>query len=284
MAAAPAGMAPAAGNSVESGTAAAKNRLSVEAMLDSNLLRSLPFLSLLGEREMTFALPRLRRRTAPPRTRIIRAGATSDGLYILLSGSVKVYFEDHHGHEIIVEELFAPEIFGEGGVLNAQPGGEIVESQVKTELVHVPRSIASECLERNPAAALFLSRVLTRRLANAHRKIASFAFDDVHARVATLLLERSREESGIRIVDASTNYISAVVGASREMVGRVMKNLKDQGVIRREKRRIIVADSALLAACANGERPAREHRNVTSGALSGSPSKPTRTPHAAPVR
>ena len=85
---------------------------------------------------------------------------------------------------------------------------------------------------------------LVQRLREADRKIESLALMDVYGRVAKLLLEYSQLENGVRVVrrKLTKQDMAKMIGASREMVSRVMKDLEGSGYIRVEDGRILLND------------------------------------------
>jgi CRP-like cAMP-binding protein len=217
--------------------------------VSGSALKELPFFSALSDAELATASPLVKFRTYPRRALIISAGSRIEGLYVIVSGRVKVLREDERGRQIIVEEFAQHDVFGEIGLLQEELSSAVVEAQIACELICVPRKFALECIERNPAAAMFILGVLSRRLSHAHDKIAGLALTTVHTRVANVLLQRGRDESGQWLVEVGSESIAAMVGASREMVSRVVRNLIDRGIARRQKRKIVVLDRALLAQC-----------------------------------
>jgi CRP-like cAMP-binding protein len=110
-------------------------------------------------------------------------------------------------------------------------------------------------LQRNPAAAMFMMRVLADRLAAAERQIATFALVDVYGRVARLLLEYARSRDGEWVVELRSTVIAAMVGASREMVSRVLREMIEHGLLRRSKRKLIVLDHASLGQPGKSDEP-----------------------------
>jgi CRP/FNR family transcriptional regulator, cyclic AMP receptor protein len=221
-------------------------------------LKELAFFSSLPEKEISAALPFVQIRTYPARSIIIRAGGPVDGLFVLVSGQVKVLLEDDRGRQIIVEQLCENDLFGEVGVLQGCPSTEIVQSQTACDLLYIPRKVVMDAISRNTAAATFVLHVLTQRLLHARLQISTLALDDVHTRVVNVLLQHGHEQNGEWFVDVGSESISAMVGASREMVSRVTRSLIERGLARRHKRRIVVLDRASLA------HSARRRERITS--------------------
>lgn len=209
-------------------------------------LRTSPLFSLLTDDERRCIEPAMQVRTCPPRTPILQSGDLADGIYLLLSGTVCVSLDDGQGHTLLLEQLSSGELFGETCLLQNAPSLTTFEAQQRCELIFVPRKALLDCLETNAPAAIFLARTLGERLEKAQRRIASFAFDDVYTRVARILLTQGRDEAGAWYVEPGAERIASMVGASREMISRVMKDLVGRGLVRRQKRKLIVPDRARL--------------------------------------
>jgi len=214
---------------------------------DASLLKSLPLFSTLNEHEFAAMLPAMQQRTYTPRTCILRAGESGEGLYVVLSGRVRVLLDDGEGHEIIVSVFGPNEFFGEIELMDGGPRLANFDCIQPTEVLHIPRKIVVEWLERDPAASMLLLRTVTRRLADAHQKIGNLALVNVYGRVARVLLEEGHEgATGEWHVEPGAEQIAAMVGASREMVSRVVKDMITRGLVRRHKRKLIVIDRQLL--------------------------------------
>ena len=210
-------------------------------------LKSVPLFSTLDHAETSAMLPLMQHRAYRPRACILRAGEAADGLYVILAGHVRVLVDDGEGHQAILAVLGPNEFFGEVGLLDAGPRFTNVHAQQACEILYVPRNVLFEWLERDRTAALSMLRAVTARLADAQRKIASLALMDVYGRVARLLLDNSHDMNGEWLVQAGSEQIAAMVGASREMVSRVVKDMIARGVVRRHKRKLIVLDRTSLA-------------------------------------
>ncbi len=205
-------------------------------------IRNLPLFSLLTHEQLAEVLPMLRHRSYGPRAYILCPGAPAEGLYFVLSGSVHVMHEDGDAREVIIAAFGPNDFFGEGGLFESAPRLESVQAQEDAEVLFVPKAVLLPLLVRNSTAAMFMMRALANRLAAAQRQIASFALVDVDGRVARVLLDHDRVIDGECIVQLRSTIIAAMVGASREMVSRVLRNMIAHGVVRRYKRKLIVLD------------------------------------------
>lgn len=175
---------------------------------------------------------------------VVMAGDRTDFVYLVLSGSLKVLVSDEEGREVILSMLGAGELFGEMGVLDENPRSATVVAAVPSELIVISKTDFKRCLQENFDVALYIMRNLVQRLRTADRKIESLALLDVYGRVARLLLEMAENVGGQMVVTRkiSKQDIAKMIGASREMVSRVMKDLQLQGLIEEGKGKILLRE------------------------------------------
>ena len=211
------------------------------------LLRTLPFFSGLADSDVDAVLPHVQHRAYPARARILRAGENTDGLYVVLSGRVAVLHEDADGRQFIARVIGTGEFFGELGLIEREPCLASVQAQEPCEILFLSRSRVLEFIEHSAGAALALLRTVVKRLHDAHGKMQGLALTTVYQRVARVLLETSRMIDGERRVDVGAERIAAMVGASREMVSRVISEMIRRHAVRRHRRKLIVVDDGALA-------------------------------------
>ena len=173
---------------------------------------------------------------------IVYAGAETDALYIIVSGSAKVQNRDQDGREVILSVLEAGECFGEMGLIDGAARSADVVANETCELLVIPKADFMRALSESTDLCLNIMKSLVLRLREANQKIEGLALMDVYGRVAKLLLEYSEKEDDIRVVRRKLTKMdmSKMVGASREMVSRVMKDLEQRGFIRVEKGYIVI--------------------------------------------
>jgi CRP/FNR family cyclic AMP-dependent transcriptional regulator len=225
------------------------------------MLRTLPLFSLIPEDQFAALLPSIQRRDYLARALILRAGERPDGLYVILAGKVKVLVDDGEGREFVVSVLGRNEFFGELGLIDGEPAHVTVESLQACEMVYVPRKRFVECLERSGGAAMLVLRTVLTRLRDAHGKIEALALMTVYGRVARVLLDLGHEENRYWRVELGTEQIAAMVGASREMVSRVLKDMIATGMVERDKRQLIVDRAAIAEQKAVIRARPRDPRN-----------------------
>ena len=218
------------------------------------ILKTVPLFSSLSDEQLHVLRPCLQQRSYPRNSLIVRVGEEVDALYIILSGRVKVQISDEQGHEVILAIMGPNEYFGEMGLFDDQPRSASVETLEACEMLRFSKSGFMACLKDNLELAMIIIRNLVKRLREADRKIESLALIDVYGRVARLLLDHAQEIDGIWIVKQAPpkQEMARMIGASREMVSRVVKDLQQRGYIRAEKRKIFLLDKISMAKRASG--------------------------------
>ncbi|UTA48618.1 cAMP-activated global transcriptional regulator CRP [Simiduia sp. 21SJ11W-1] len=178
------------------------------------------------------------RRRYPAKTTIIYAGDKSDSLYYIVKGSVTVLIEDDDGHEMIVAYLNDGDFFGEMGLFESDDESRSAWVRAKTEceVAEISYSKFQELSESHPEFLFALGTQMAKRLRNTTRKVGDLAFLDVTGRVARTLLDLCKEPDAMTHPDGmqikiTRQEIGRIVGCSREMVGRVLKTLEEQGLV-----------------------------------------------------
>lgn len=197
------------------------------------VLRNVPLFAGLDEVELDKLSKVAGRKRVDRGSFVVRAGDSTDSLYILLSGRAKVTNSDEEGREIILAWLGPGEFFGEMGLIDSSPRSASVIAVESCELLNISRDAFHRCMQDNFQVAQKLMQILVRRLREADRNIESLALLDVYGRVARLLLDLSVEEDGKRVVKKKMTKqdMARMIGASREMVSKVMRDLELSGYI-----------------------------------------------------
>jgi CRP/FNR family cyclic AMP-dependent transcriptional regulator len=174
-------------------------------------------------------------------TILVQEGDRSDQVYVVLDGRLKVYLADSEGKEIIVDVLGPGQYFGEMA-LEGDPRSASVMTLEPSRLSVVERDRFKDFLTGNPDAAYALIVTLIRRARNLTRAVGDLALLDVYGRVARLLLDSAREENGQLVVGErmSQQEIGKRVGASREMVWRILDDLRQGNYIAMQDGRIVI--------------------------------------------
>ncbi len=191
------------------------------------------------------------RRRYPPKTDIVHPGDPADILFYLVEGSVTIIIEDDEGKEIILTYLNKGEFIGEMGLFTQQPSRSVlVRTRTECMLAEISYSRLEQLFENElkpyTKDILFaLGAQLTQRLLHTSRKVGHLAFLDVTGRIAGTLLELCKQPDAMTHPDGmqiriTRQEIGRIVGCSREMAGRVLKNLEEQGLIHVKGKTIVV--------------------------------------------
>ncbi len=182
-------------------------------------------------------LDQCHRRKYPARSTIIYAGDSSDTLYFIISGSVSVVIEDDEGREMVVAYLNAGDFFGEMGLFEDKPSRSAwIKAKTPCEVAEISYQKFKELAKQDAGLIFALSAQLSGRLRATTRKVGDLAFLDVTGRVARCLLDLCKQPDAMTHPDGmqikiTRQEIGRIVGCSREMVGRVLKSLEEQGLI-----------------------------------------------------
>ena len=175
---------------------------------------------------------------------VVTEGDRSDSLYIILSGRVKFYVSDEQGKDIVLSEAGPGEYFGEIS-LDEGPRSASVMTLEPTRFSIVPQQDFRDFLAKSPEFAFNLIGKLIRRVRALTDNVKSLALMDVYGRVARMLLELAAERDGVlAIEDKPTQQdLANRVGASREMISKILKDLEAGGYIKIDSKRIVIAKS-----------------------------------------
>jgi len=196
-------------------------------------LRMLPMFESLTDDQLKPIASAATLRAVPRNGEVLHAGDHTDNIYLILTGSLEVLVSDEEGREVILSMLGPGEFFGEMGAIDDHPRSATVQAVESSELVVITKADFRRCLADNFDVSLYIMRSLVKRLRTADRSIESLALMDVYGRVARLLLEKAEIQNGRKVVTRkiSRQDIGKMIGASREMVSRVMKELQEKGLI-----------------------------------------------------
>ena len=205
------------------------------------MIENIPLFSGLPEEDLALIEQHGSIKTIRKNTIVINQDDETDSLYVILSGSVKVFISGEDGREAVLNHQGPGEYFGEMALIDRQPRVATVETLEPSRFMIISRNDFMQCLSRNPRIALNLIEPMTRRIRSLAKNVSSLALLDVYGRVARVLLDQAVEEEGQLMTGKLTQQeIADMVGASRAMVSRIMKDLKTGGYISIDRKRIII--------------------------------------------
>ena len=205
-------------------------------------LKSIPLFEGLPEAELRALAERTVTRSYPKQAIIVTEGDESDSLYLILSGRVKVYLADEHGKELILAIKGAGQYFGEM-VLDEQPRSASVITLEPAQFAVLSRADFRAFLLRHAEVSLQVIQNLIRVARGLNQNLRNLAMLDVYGRVARILLQLAvdRGDGKLEIPEKLTQKdIAARVGASREMINRILRDLTTGGYVSMQDGRIII--------------------------------------------
>ncbi len=204
-------------------------------------LKSIPLFEGVADAELRALAGRTATRSYPKQAIIVSEGDESDSLYLILSGRVKIYLADEHGKELILAIKGPGQYFGEM-VLDEQPRSASVMTLEPAQFAILSRADFRAFLLQHATVALQLIQNLIRVARGLNQNVRNLAMLDVYGRVARILLELAVERDGKLVIPERLTQkdIAARVGASREMINRILRDLTAGGYVSVEAGRITI--------------------------------------------
>jgi CRP/FNR family transcriptional regulator, cyclic AMP receptor protein len=204
-------------------------------------LKGIPLFQGVQESDLRALAERAVARSYPKQAIIVNEGDESDSLYLILSGRVKIYLSDETGKELILAIKGPGQYFGEM-VLDEQPRSASVMTLEPAQFAVLSRADFRSFLLRHAEVALQLVQNLIRVARGLNQNVRSLAMLDVYGRVARILLELAVERDGKMVIPdrLTQKEIAARVGASREMINRILRDLTTGGYVTIEDGRITI--------------------------------------------
>jgi CRP/FNR family transcriptional regulator, cyclic AMP receptor protein len=211
------------------------------------------------EQSVTKFLTHCHRRQFPAKAAIIRQGDPAGELYFIISGSVTVLLEDDKGHEIVLAYLNPGDFFGEIGLFNEDANRTaLVRARAVSEIAQISYKKLRGLTELYPDLIIAMTSQIARRLRNTNRKLGDLAFMDVYGRVARTLLDLCDQPDAMTHphgmqVRVTRQELARLVGCSREMVGKVLKDMEEQKHVSISGKNIVVLGVTPQASRRQGE-------------------------------
>lgn len=174
-------------------------------------------------------------------TIIVSEGDETDSLYVILSGRVKVFVADESGKEVVLGTQGPGEYFGEM-VLDGGPRSASTMTLEPSRFLIIPKHKVRDFLRSQPDFCIRLIEKLIHRSRTLTASVKNLALMDVYGRVARLLLELAEADRGKLVIREKLTQqdIASRVGASREMVSKILKDLATGGYLSISQKRITI--------------------------------------------
>jgi len=189
------------------------------------------------------------RKTYPAKKKIIHEGDNPQSLYYIIKGSVSVQTENEEGAEIILAYLNSGDFFGEAGLFKEDiDRSAMIVAKSNCEIAEISYVQFRSLVKEDPEILFILSGQVFDRLIKTSQKVRDLIFLDVSGRIARTLLELSQQPDAMTHPDGmqikiTRQDIAKIVGCSREMAGRVLKELEADGLISAHGKTIVVIGS-----------------------------------------
>lgn len=167
----------------------------------------------------------------PKNSVIVTEGDTHSNFYIVVSGNLKVFADGDDGRQVVFSWLEAGDYFGELALIDGAPRSASVMTLAATTLQVISQQDFQQFLTGDYAAALAMMKAMARRIRILTGSVRDFALLDVYGRVANLLQQRADSAGEHAELKLTHQEIADRVGASREMVSRIMRELAVGGYI-----------------------------------------------------
>jgi len=211
-----------------------------------SIVREIPTLNPSLEHLLKFA----HRKSYNAKEIIIHEGDASSSLYYIIEGSVSVLAESENGEEIILAQLNQGDFFGEAGLFEFEKDDDVkrtarVIARSSAVIAEISYAQFKQIVSEDPAVMFLLTGQIFNRLKKTSQKVRDLIFLDVKGRIAHCLLELSSEPDAMTHPDGmqikvTRQDIAKMVGCSREMAGRVLKELEDEDLINAHGKTVVV--------------------------------------------
>lgn len=181
-------------------------------------------------------------RTYAKNTILVSEGDPSETFYLIQKGQVKVFISDDKGKEVLLNLQGPGEYFGEIAIIDKAPRSASVMTNETCQIAMVTKQGFERCLAEHPELAMGLARNLVKYVRSLTEQVKGMALLDVYGRIAQTLTNLGKEQNGQLVIEQRLTHqdIANMVGASREMVSRILKDLNTGGYIRIEDKQIII--------------------------------------------
>ncbi len=180
-------------------------------------------------------------RQFPKNSIVVTQGDETDSLYVIIEGKVDVFLQNDKGKEIIINTLCECDSFGELAPLGGIPRQASIITTEHSMLVVISRQVFMDTLLTKPAISMRIINRLIVLIQDLTEEVSSLALEDVYNRVVRVLYKHAEEIGDKLVTEKLTQQdIALRVGATREMVHRILKELKTGGYISIEGKHITI--------------------------------------------
>nr|WP_086133018.1 Crp/Fnr family transcriptional regulator [Methylocaldum sp. RMAD-M] len=205
-------------------------------------LKSVPYFSEVPDTALAELASCAAIKSYPKNSIIIREGEEGGALFIILSGKVQAYLSSANGRMVILSTQGAGSFFGELSLLDGEPRSASITALEPTVCSLIPRLALKTWLKSHPDAASSIIRSLTQRIRSLTENVRGLALSDVYGRLVKTLYDMAVENENEWIIREKPTHqdLANIIGCSREMVSRIMKDLERGGYLSVERKFILI--------------------------------------------
>lgn len=221
----------------------------------TDVLARLPLFRNLSERALEAVARRTVMRNVPKGTLLFRTGEPSRGLFVVLSGAIRIYRSNYEGREQVLHVQRPGQSVAEVPLFDGGPYPASARAEEDTRVLYLPRDEFEYLYQNNPEIADAVIRELGRRLRKMARLVEKISLRDVPARVAMTLLEYAERDGpprdGLEFeLPRTQEDLASELATTRESVARAISRLRKEGAIEQKGPKVRIVDLARLEATA----------------------------------
>jgi len=213
--------------------------------VDREFLKRIPYFSGLGAAELDGIRKLIFEKTFERGEMILIEGESAEALYFVASGVVRVFKTSIEGKEQILNMVRPRESFNDVPIFDGDPNPASAQAMGPVVLYGIRRSNVEAILRDHPQVALNVIKVLAARVRDLVSLVEDLSFRHVIGRVAKILLEHAGDGTAA-LPRLTQQEMAAMAGTAREVVGRSLKALEEEGAIRLDRHRIVITDKEAL--------------------------------------
>jgi len=186
----------------------------------------------------------------PKGTMVVQGGDSCDVLYVVLEGSVRGEMSDAGGRVLKIEDIYAPMPLAVAFLFGSNNQFPVtITSNDATTLLALPRKSVIHLMQRNEVFLINFMNAVSNRAQFISDRLRFHSFQSLKGKIADYLLNLSTGNSGIVFLDKTQEELAELFGVARPSLGRALKELRDQGLIKPEGKRVEIINREALRQC-----------------------------------
>lgn len=213
--------------------------------VEVELLKSIPYFTGLNTVELEAIKRHVFEKSADRGELLLLEEEAAEALYFVLSGVLKAFKTSADGKEQVLCLLRPADSFNDVPIFDSGPNPASIVAMTPVTLYGINKNDIQTLLQEYPSIAINIIKVLAEKVRHFVSLVEDLSFRHVIGRIAKLLLEYTGNGAGPK-PRLTQQDMAAMVGSAREVVGRSLKTLEDEGAIRMERHRIFISDKKIL--------------------------------------